>query len=152
MASGCLCTSTGLCGTWSELRGTPPYIDCTLQVKHCQLQLNSGTWFRLSDTDTPGADSSWAVEPQKTWNSCVLYSRDFISPGGKVAVFEVLRALYMKIKVFYCMTTYQLVDREVVKERGTSIFRVHVARETLLGLLMHYRRDVIFQTTWILHT
>lgn len=75
------------------------------------------------------------------------YSRDFISPGGKVAVFEVLRALCMKIKVFYCITTYQLVDREVLKERAASIFRVQVARETLLGLLMHYRRYVIFQTT-----
>jgi len=38
-------------------------------------------------------------------------------------------------------------DREVLKERATSIFRVQVARETLLGLLMHYRRDVIFHTT-----
>lgn len=88
-----------------------------------------------------------AIEPQKTWNSCVLYSRDFVSLGGEVAVFEVLRALYMKIKVFYCITAYQLVDREVVKERATSILRVHVARESLLGLLMDYRRDVIFQTT-----
>jgi len=76
----------------------------------------------------------------------VLYSRDFISPGGKVAIFEVFRALCMKIKVYYCITTYKLVDREVLKERATSIFRVHVARETLLGLLMHYQRDVIFQT------
>jgi hypothetical protein len=31
----------------------------------------------------------------------VLYSRDFISPGGKVAVFEVLKGLYMKFEVFY---------------------------------------------------
>lgn len=95
--------------------------------------------------------ASWAIEPQKTWNSCVLYSRNFISSGGKVAVFEVLMALCMMIEVFYCIATYQLVDREVLKERATSIFRFHVARETLLGLLMHYRRDVIFQTTWILH-
>jgi hypothetical protein len=76
----------------------------------------------------------------------VLYSRDFIPPGGKVAVFEVLRALYLKFEVFYCLTTYQLVDREVLKERATSIFKVQVARGRLLGL-MHYRRDVIFQTT-----
>ena len=89
----------------------------------------------------------WAIEPEKTWNSCMLYSWDFISPGGKVAVFEVLRALYLKIEVFYYITTCQLVDREVLKERATSIFRVQVAREILRGLLKHYRRDVILQTT-----
>jgi len=50
----------------------------------------------------------------------MLYSRDFVSPGGKVAVFEVLRVLYMKFEAFHCITTYQLVDREVLKERATS--------------------------------
>jgi hypothetical protein len=81
--------------------------------------------------------ASWAIEHQKTWNSCVLYSRDFISSGGKVAIFEVFRALCVKIEVFYCITTCQLVGRAVLKESTTSIFRFHVAREPLLGLLMH---------------
>jgi len=40
-----------------------------------------------------------------------------------------------------------MVDTEVLKERAASIFRAQVAEETLLGLLIHYRRDVIFQTT-----
>jgi hypothetical protein len=96
--------------------------------------------------------ASWAIELQKTWNSCVLYSRDFISPGGKVAVFVVLRAPYMKIKVFYCITTYQMVDREVLKERATSIFRVQVARERLfLDYLCTIDATSFSRRLWVLH-